>query len=137
MEPSRKSVTFACESISIKGGSHPKHVITNNKLFSGSGKAEVSKKLKLPFAMGHRAQASHTTMKMASSTDAVRRSSHVENPEIVSRDKPSGLRMPSPKLGFFDAVWGFIFSIHDLIKMRNLLHTLDLTIQSIFSCRVE
>jgi hypothetical protein len=137
VEPSRKSVTFACESISIKGGSHPKHVIINNKLFNGAGKAEASKKLKPSFTVGHRAQAAPTTVKMASSTDAPRRSSQVENQEVVSSDKPSGLRMPSPKLGFFDAVRGFIFSIHDLNNIRNLLDTLDLTVQSIFSCRVE
>ena len=103
MEPSRRSVTFASESISIKGTSHPKPRTLNSKSFSLSGKAEGGKMQKLPFTAIYRSQSASTAAKITTSTN-IRKPSHLEKPGMVSRDKPSGLRMPSPKLGFFDSV---------------------------------
>ena len=107
MGPSRRSVTFASESVSIKGTSHPKPGTLNSKSFSLSGKAEEGKKQKLPFTAIHRPQSASTAAKIATSTNTTKKPSHLEKPGMLSRDKPSGLRMPSPKLGFFDMVCGY------------------------------
>ena len=99
LEPNETSVPFTFQSISTKGSAQPKPAGVNKRFAKVSGKTEVNKSQKaiFPFTTTYHPQHVSPTAKPVT----------LEKPGMVSRDKPSGLRMPSPKLGFFDMVCGY------------------------------
>ena len=98
-EQKETSVSFTFQSISTKGSSQPKPAGVNKRLVKVSGKTEVNKNQKstFPFTTAYRRQHVSSTAKPVT----------VEKSDMMNTDRPSGLRMPSPKLGFFDMVRGY------------------------------
>jgi hypothetical protein len=106
-EPKGRSDAFTFQSVSINGAAQARPVGVNRKFANLSRKAEVHKNQKATkpgCATTHYPQNASSAGKLATPIDAPRKTPTSEKSSITSADRPSGLRMPSPKLGFFDAV---------------------------------
>eukprot|EP00250_Pteridium_aquilinum_P015102 c22378_g1_i1 orf=350-2212(+) len=109
--------TTASGSVTSKGVAHSKHVMKEGRLISQSANSESSRHSSLMKSTGERSSSipapraqpvPSSTRLLSETTSTKTHPTTKKSPQsegsgtVANRDKPSGLRMPSPKLGFFD-----------------------------------
>lgn len=116
---SRVQAATTSGSVTSKGATHLKLIAKDSRLISQSVNKEAMRQSSLMKLTGDsisltavsRAQPVPSSIKLISETASTKpqhttkKSTSLESGTFAGRDKPSGLRMPSPKLGFFDTVW--------------------------------